>query len=119
MTMDFHKHLARLRKDKGFTQEHLAKTAGINLSQIKRYETGASLPAFEPLRRLAVALRVSADLLLFGKDEHEPDDEMRLLFEAVARFDKGSKRVAKTLFEALVLQQQAKRETPGKTLAPS
>jgi transcriptional regulator with XRE-family HTH domain len=109
MTMDFHQRLAQLRKDKGLTQQALAQLAGVNLSQLKRYETGASLPAFEPLRKLTVALGAPADLLLFDKDERGPDDEMRLLFEAVTRFDKESKRVAKTVLESLILKQEAKR----------
>jgi hypothetical protein len=36
-------------------------------------------------------------------------DELRLLFEAVTRFDKDNKRVAKTLLESLILKQEAKR----------
>jgi hypothetical protein len=55
--------------------------------------------------------RVSSDLLLFNKDERGPDDELRLLFEAVTRFDKEGKRIAKALLESLVLKQEAKRWT--------
>ncbi len=109
MKMNFHQRLVQLRKDKGLTQQALAQLADVNLSQLKRYELGNSLPAFEPLRKLAVALSVPADLLLFNKDERGPDDELRLLFEAVTRFDKEGKHVAKAVLESLVLKSEAKR----------
>jgi transcriptional regulator with XRE-family HTH domain len=109
MKMAFHARLAQLRKGKGLTQQALANAAGLNVSQLKRYETGVSQPALDALRKLAVALGVSSDLLLFDKDERGPDDELRLLFEAVTRFDKEAKRVAKALLESLILKQEAKR----------
>lgn len=109
MKMDFHKRLAQLRKDKSLTQQALADASGVNVSQLKRYETGVSQPSLDVLRKLAIALGTSADLLLFDKDERGPDDELRLLFEAVTRFDKEGKRVAMTVLESLILKQEAKR----------
>ena len=109
MEMDFHTRITQLRKGKGLTQQALADAAGINVSQLKRYETGVSQPSLDALRKLAVALGVSSDLLLFNKDERGPDDELRLLFEAVTRFDKEGKRIAKALLESLVLKQEAKK----------
>lgn len=111
MEMDFHTRLTQLRKGKHLTQQGLADAAGINVSQLKRYETGVSQPSLDALRKLAVALGVSSDLLLFEKDERGPDDELRLLFEAVTRFDKDGKRIAKALLESLILKQEAKRWT--------
>jgi hypothetical protein len=58
---------------------------------------------------LAVAVRVSSDLLLSDKDERGTDDELRPLFEAVTRFEKEGKQIAKALLESLVLKQEAKR----------
>jgi hypothetical protein len=39
-----------------------------------------------------MTLGVSADLLLCGKDERGPDDDLRLQFEAVSRFDPEEKK---------------------------
>jgi transcriptional regulator with XRE-family HTH domain len=57
MEMDFYKRLTQLRKGKGLTQQALADAAGINVSQLKRYETGVSQPSLDALRKLAAALR--------------------------------------------------------------
>ena len=109
MKMEFHQRMAQFRRNKGLTQQALADAAGINVSQLKRYETRVCQPSLDVLRKLAIALGVPTDLLLFEKDERGPDDELRLLFEAVCRFDQDGKRVAKTILESLVLKQEAKR----------
>ena len=36
--MPFAEKLAKLRKDKGFTQQELAQRAGIGIAQMRRYE---------------------------------------------------------------------------------
>ena len=51
------------------TQDALAEAAGINVSQVRRYEGGNSQPSLDALRKLAVALSVSADELLFDETE--------------------------------------------------
>ena len=58
---------------------------------------------------LAVALGVSADELLFAKDERGPDDALKLQFEAVSRFDPESKKVVQQVLDSMILQQEARR----------
>ena len=45
---------------------------GIHVVQLRRYEAGTFQPTLDVIRKLATALSVSADLLLFGKDERAP-----------------------------------------------
>jgi transcriptional regulator with XRE-family HTH domain len=118
LCMDFPGRLSTLRKEKGLTQQALADKVGVNLSQIHRYESGGSLPTFEVLRSLAIALGASADELLFDETERGPDDELRLLFEAVSRFDDDDKHLARGVLEGLVLKHEAKRWTSQRPLAP-
>jgi hypothetical protein len=61
------------------------------------------------LRKLARALRVAADSLVFEQDERGPDEEFRLQFEAFTAFDKDETKAAKTLLDALILKHQARR----------
>lgn len=107
--MDFPARLSTLRKQKGLTQQALADKVGVNHSQIHRYESGGSLPTFEVLRSLAIALGASADELLFDDVERGPDDDLRMVFEAVSRFDDDDKRLAKGVLEGLILKHEAKR----------
>jgi len=60
-------------------------------------------------RRLAQALRVSADELLFGKTERGPDEDLRLQFEAVAKFTDEEKKAARAVLDGLILRHEARR----------
>jgi len=111
--MDFPQRLAALRKAKGLTQQALADIVGVHVMQIRRYEGGISQPTLDVIRRLAVALSVSADTLLFNPEDRGPSDDLRLQFEAVAQFDNESRKVAKTVLDGLILQYQARRLASG------
>jgi transcriptional regulator with XRE-family HTH domain len=107
--VNFPEHLALLRKEKGFTQPQLAEKIGVHVAQVRRYEAGTSQPTLDVIRNMAVALGVSADELLFAKDERGPDDALKLQFEAVSRFDPESKKVVQQVLDSMILQQEARR----------
>lgn len=60
------------------------------------------------MRRLAIALSVSADLLVFDKDARGPDEDLKLEFEALSQFDAEDKAIAKKVLQELIIQHQAK-----------
>jgi len=113
MIMPFPNRLAILRKQQGFTQQSLADAIEINVSQLKRYEAGTSQPTLDVLRKLAIALTVSADVLLFDKDERGPDEELRLQFEAVTQMPKEDRQAIKTLLEGMIVKNRAKQVMDG------
>ena len=75
------------------------RTHELHVIQVRRYESGASQPTLDVIRRLAVALQVSADVLIFGADERGPDGDLRLQFEAISKFAPEEKQVIKALLE--------------------
>lgn len=107
--MDFPERLVTLRKQHGYTQQQLADLIGTHMSQLKRYEAGTSQPTLEVLRKLAIALSVSADLLLFDKDERGPDDAFRLQFEAVTKLDPDEKDALRRVIDSMLHMHDAKR----------
>lgn len=66
-------------------------------------------PPLDVIRRLAVALQVSADMLIFGADERGPDGELLLQFEAISKFSAEEKKVIKAFLEGMILKHEAKR----------
>ncbi|WP_232427160.1 helix-turn-helix domain-containing protein [Burkholderia ubonensis] len=114
--MDFADRLALLRKQRGFTQQQLADRAKVHLVQINRYEQRVSRPAIEVVKRLAVALSVSADALLFNENETGPDDDFRPLFDGLRNLTTNEKIVAKSVLEALLLKH---RMSYGAPFAPA
>jgi transcriptional regulator with XRE-family HTH domain len=107
--VNFPEHVVALRKQKGMTQQQLAERIGVHVAQIRRYEAGTSQPTLDVVRSLSVALGVSADELLFAKEERGPDAALKLQFEAVSRFDPESKKVVQQVLDSMILQQEARR----------
>ena len=107
--MGFREKLAAVRKQRGITQQVLADAAGVHVTQLRRYEAGTSQPTVEVLRKLALALRTSADALLFDDDERGPEDDFRLQFEAIARLDDREKEVVRELLEGMLIKHEADR----------
>lgn len=109
LTMDFVKRLAELRRQRGLTQQSLADAIDLHVNQIKRYEAGTAQPTLDTLVRLAKELHTTLDDLVFGVDHRNPDDDLKLQFEALSQFDSEDKRVAQEVLESLILKHNAKR----------
>ena len=109
LTMHFPERLTSLRKERGFTQQSLADSVGIHVSQIRRYENGSTQPTLDVIRKLSVSLGISADLLVFDESERGPIEELKHQFEALSQFDEEEIKIAKTLLESLILKHNAKR----------
>ena len=94
LMMAFAERLLKLRKEKSLTQQALADLAGLHVVQVRRYETNVSQPSLEAIRKLAVALSVSADALLFEEDQQ---------------------RVVMKVLEGLIIKYQARRWDMART----
>lgn len=105
----FSQHLAALRKEKNLTQQQLAENIEVSVGQLRRYESGSSQPTLDVIRKMAIALGITSDRLLFGADERGPDDDLRLQFEAVSRFSTEEKKVVKSVLEGMILKHEARR----------
>ena len=62
--VEFGNRLRQLRKDRKLTQQQLADLIGVKNSVISFYEVGDRTPSPDVLRKLALALHVTADYLL-------------------------------------------------------
>lgn len=104
--MEFPERLTALRKGRGLTQQALADAVGLAVLQIRRYEGGTSQPTLDVIRRLAIALGVSADMLVFDEKERGPADALRYQFETVSRMSVHEQEVARELLDALIVKNQ-------------
>lgn len=107
--MAFSERLSQLRKERGLTQNGLAELAGVHLTQVQRYESGAAQPTLDVMKKLAIALTASTDWLLFEDDERGPDDQLKQQFEALKQFDEDERRTALEVLDGLILKHQARR----------
>ncbi|MBL8193114.1 MAG: helix-turn-helix transcriptional regulator [Blastocatellia bacterium] len=107
----FGQRLAEARRAKGMTQEELAKKAGVHVSHVRRTETGVVQPSVEIVKRLAEALDVSTDLLIFDQltevaTRRLSDLELIEQFVAIENFNDADKQAVKTLLNAMIIKQR-------------
>ena len=74
----FNKNIIRLRKERGLTQEELAKLSGISPRMIIYYESEAGNPPLNKIKNLANALNVDIEeLLLDSKEKKEKNQTLK------------------------------------------
>lgn len=66
--MDFNEKLVILRKEKGWTQEELAKLLYVSRTAVSKWESGRGYPGIESLKAIAKLFSVSVDELLSGDE---------------------------------------------------
>lgn len=105
----FSSRLIQFRKAQSFTQQALADAAQVHVNQIKRYEAGTAQPTLEALVRLAKALHVSLDTLVFEETERGPSDDLALQFEAVSHMPDEERRIIKALLDGMIMKYQTRK----------
>lgn len=101
--------LTAVRKQKGLTQQALADALGLHVTQVKRYEAGASLPSLEAIKKIAQVLRVTTDFLIFEESELAPDANLALQFQAIASMPEPQQAVIRQLLEGMIIKYEAER----------
>ena len=99
---NFGKRLASLRKQKGFTQEQLAKAIGVSSRVIAYYEGETEYAPAHLLVPIAKALKISGDELLGLKDvKQDLNPEYASLWRKLKKVQDLPKRDQKALFHYL------------------
>ncbi len=112
LPMNFPARLIKIRKSQGLTQQGLADAAQLHVNQVKRYESGSAQPTLEGLIKLAKALHINLDELVFEEGERGPSgNKMQLLFEAVERLTSEEQSIIQELLEGMIVKYEARRWT--------
>ena len=101
--------LITLRKERNLTQLEMADKVSLHVNQIRRYEAGNAQPSLEALKKIALAMNITIDSLVFDDGERDPDEDLRLQFEALSQFSPEEKKIAKAVIESLILKHDASR----------
>jgi len=108
-------NLKALRLSKGLQQKETASMTGISLSQYGRIENGAAKASVVTLAKIAKALDVGMDVLVFGdrmKTDKEPvvlkDKELVEKMKLLDKLSDKDKKVAHELLDLILAKMKFK-----------
>ena len=115
ITMSFPKRFIQLRKEHKLTQQQMADTVGMHITQVKRYEAGQAQPSIDILKKIAMAFHVTADWLIFEEGERDLPTHLQLRFEAVTQMSEEDQRTIQSLIDGMILKHTANQLSMNKT----
>jgi transcriptional regulator with XRE-family HTH domain len=114
--MTFGKRFTEMRKRRGLTQQQLCELVNVHISQLRNYENDRSQPTLEVIRKMALALDVTADELVFDPTERMPlvtDKELVKQWEQIEDLPEEDRKTLKVIVEGLLLRRQISRLQPS------
>ncbi len=102
----FAENLKKIRKDKGYTQEELAKELNVVRQTVSKWEKGLSLPDVDILSKIADILETDVNVLLGGQmtttSQSEVAKQLAKINEQLIIKNRRHKKIMMTIVVALV-----------------
>ena len=93
--VDIGNRIRQLRSEYGYTQEQLAEYAEISVDFVGLIETGRSSMSLKNLAKIASALNVTTDYLIFGTTPYKENSRINTMLSVVP--DRKRKQVEKLI----------------------
>ena len=106
--------IKEIRKEQGLSQGELGKISGIHEKLVSKYENERIIPTADTLKKIAQALHVSADYLIFdnvpkeGKAELK-DLELFSMFKEVEDMGENERQTIKNLIDAMIVKSKVQK----------
>ncbi len=112
---DFAENLKKCRTQKGISQEAISKKISIHPVQFSRYERGQSVPSIEVVQKIADALEVSIDQLVYGDQDNKAeqsisDRELLSMFKKDQLLSERQKETVKDFLSSYILKNDLKQK---------
>jgi len=109
--MNIGERIIRLRKDKGWSQNELAKMLGTSGPIIGRYERNEMVPSVEVAKNLADAFETTLDYLVdeTGKQAEIKDKAMLNRVVEIEHLDQEDKKTILQVIDSLLRDAKAKK----------
>ena len=97
------KFIAKLRKEKGMTQEQLAEKMGVSINAVSKWERGLSFPDVSLYKRLCSELNISIEELINGEKDSSETAKEKAIITTIKETEKIKKNYKKILILFLIL----------------
>jgi len=104
-----------LRKEQGISQEVFAGMIDVHVTNLSKYERNKSMPSLEIAEKIATALNMSLDELVYGQQNEKAririaDNELLNLFNKTQELSDDEKKTAMDLLSAFLLKSNLKQQ---------
>lgn len=103
----FAENLKKIRKDKGYTQEELAKKLNVVRQTVSKWEKGLSLPDVDILSKIVNVLETDVNILLDGQitttDQSEIVKQLAKINEQLTIKNRRYRKIMKTIAIILLI----------------
>ena len=111
--MSLGRKIAKLRKERDWTQDQFADKVGVHGRHISRWETDKSKPTIEKIRRIAEVFGISAeDLIKENGEEFVIQEQDRTLIKHIKLIEdlnEGDKQIVIQLIKALSIKRRMEK----------
>lgn len=103
--------IRRIRSEKGLSQAALEKISGVNSKLLSKYENERIVPTADTLKKIAEALEISADYLIFDNAPRSglsklTDLELFEKFLQVEKMAPENRNMIKNLIDAVIIKSK-------------
>lgn len=114
MANKFGDNVKKIRVEKNISQQELADIVGIHSTHVSRYERNMAQPSVEIAKKMAEALNVTVDTLIYGQQDEKAknnlkDNDLLNLFTKVQLLDKQDLTAVKSMLKAYIFQKDTQQ----------
>jgi transcriptional regulator with XRE-family HTH domain len=114
MANKFGDNVKKIRVEKNISQQELADIVGIHSTHVSRYERNLAQPSVEIAKKMAEALNVTVDTLIYGQQDEKAknnlkDADLLNLFTKVQLLDKQDLTAVKSMLKAYIFQKDTQQ----------
>ena len=106
--------IKEVRKEQGLSQGELGRLSGIHEKLVSKYENERIKPTADTLKKIAQALHISADYLIFDNTPKEgkvelKDVELFSMFKEVEDMGEEERETIKKVIDAMIVKSKVQR----------
>jgi len=119
MANKFGDNLKKIRVEKNVSQQELADMISTHSTHISRYERNLAQPSIEVVKKIAEALEVSTDTLIYGTQDEKvknslKDNELLNMFTKLQSLSNKQQDTVKDLISAFILKADLQKNLTAK-----
>lgn len=104
--MSIGENIKAVCKELGINGNDLSKQSGVAKRTVHSIMNDEGDPRASNLKKIIIALGVSADKILFDDDEIGIEGDLKILFREVNRLEGENREYAKNVIKAIIIQQK-------------